>query len=148
LVATDQTFGTFELTRTFISPFYSLCSTQQQLTDTKQQPHNQTIKKTGNHQQEDKMRLKYLRTKPRKVVEASPCIAEMGAMIQCWTASGVDDAKCMQTAKMLADCMKNLVRSIDQTGAFDVVSVGDLDRSSWQLRPRTALFRNGIITWI
>ena len=55
------------------------------------------------------MRLKYLRTKPRKVVEASPCIAEMGAMIQCWTASGVDDAKCMQTAKMLADCMKNLV---------------------------------------
>ncbi|KAF9142194.1 hypothetical protein EC957_005846 [Mortierella hygrophila] len=54
------------------------------------------------------MRLKYLRTKPRKVVEASPCIVEMGAMIQCWTASGVDDAKCMQTAKMLADCMKNL----------------------------------------
>ena len=55
------------------------------------------------------MRLKYLRTKPRKVIEASPCIAEMGAMIQCWTASGVDDAKCMQSAKMLADCMKSLV---------------------------------------
>ncbi|KAF9321333.1 hypothetical protein BGZ81_011634 [Podila clonocystis] len=54
------------------------------------------------------MRLKYLRTKPRKVIEASPCIVEMGAMIQCWTASGVDDAKCAQTAKMLADCMKNL----------------------------------------
>ena len=53
--------------------------------------------------------LKYLRTKPRKVIEASPCIVEMGAMIQCWTASGVDDAKCAQTAKMLADCMK-LVR--------------------------------------
>lgn len=55
------------------------------------------------------MRLKYLRTKPRKVIEASPCIVEMGAMIQCWTASGVDDAKCAQTAKMLADCMKSLV---------------------------------------
>ncbi|KAF9975149.1 hypothetical protein BGZ73_001326 [Actinomortierella ambigua] len=54
------------------------------------------------------MRLKYLRTKPRKVVEASPCIAEMGALIQCWTASGVDDAKCMQSVKMLSDCMKNL----------------------------------------
>lgn len=55
------------------------------------------------------MKLKYLRTKPRKLVEVSPCIAEMGAMIQCWTASGVDDPKCAQTAKMLTDCMKSLV---------------------------------------
>ncbi|KAK3819777.1 MAG: hypothetical protein J3Q66DRAFT_335494 [Benniella sp.] len=54
------------------------------------------------------MKLKYLRAKPRKLVEAGPCIAEMGAMIQCWTASGIDDPKCAQTAKMLTDCMKNL----------------------------------------
>lgn len=55
------------------------------------------------------MKLKYLRTKPRKLAEVSPCIPEMGAMIQCWTASGVDDPQCAQTAKMLTDCMKNLV---------------------------------------
>jgi hypothetical protein len=36
----------------------------------------------------------------------------MGAMIQCWTASGIDDPKCAQTAKMLTDCMKNLVRLV------------------------------------
>ncbi|KAF9291750.1 hypothetical protein BGZ68_002469 [Mortierella alpina] len=65
------------------------------------------------------MRLKYLRTKPRKVIEASPCIAEMGAMIQCWTASGVDDAKCMQTAKMLADCMKNLPTKVKQVNTVN-----------------------------
>lgn len=84
------------------------------------------------------MRLKYLRTKPRKVVEASPCIAEMGAMIQCWTASGVDDAKCMQTAKMLADCMKNLVCS--QKASF-YRGNWVLDERDWQLRPKD-LFRN------
>lgn len=89
------------------------------------------------------MRLKYLRTKPRKVVEASPCIVEMGAMIQCWTASGVDDAKCMQTAKMLADCMKNLVCS--QRESF-YCSNWDLDQTSLQLRPRRDLFRKRITT--
>ncbi|KAF9435375.1 hypothetical protein BGZ76_006415 [Entomortierella beljakovae] len=73
------------------------------------------------------MRLKYLRTKPRKVVEASPCIAEMGAMIQCWTASGVDDAKCMQTAKMLADCMKNLLSyNFYSTGICVIASAYDV----------------------
>lgn len=70
------------------------------------------------------MRLKYLRTKPRKVIEASPCIVEMGAMIQCWTASGVDDAKCAQTAKMLADCMKNLVRFFEKGENVDPIEQG------------------------
>ena len=74
------------------------------------------------------MRLKYLRTKPRKVIEASPCIAEMGAMIQCWTASGVDDAKCMQSAKMLADCMKSLVRHTTVTGLVFLRIAFDRDK--------------------
>jgi hypothetical protein len=80
------------------------------------------------------MRLKYLRTKPRKVIEASPCIAEMGAMIQCWTASGVDDAKCMQSAKMLADCMKSLVCSTTVTGPVSSGSYLTRTKSSHFLR--------------
>jgi hypothetical protein len=58
------------------------------------------------------MKLKQLKVRPKKLLEASPCIVEMGAMLECWSRSGVDDPRCAQTAKALATCMSKPVSSL------------------------------------
>jgi hypothetical protein len=55
------------------------------------------------------MKLKALKVRPKKLLEASPCIGEMGAMLECWSRSGVDDPRCAQTAKALATFMSKPV---------------------------------------
>jgi hypothetical protein len=55
------------------------------------------------------MKLKALKVRPKKLLEASPCIGEMGAMLECWSRAGVDDPRCAQTAKALATCMSKPV---------------------------------------
>lgn len=55
------------------------------------------------------MKLKQLKVRPKKLLEASPCIVEMGAMLECWSRAGVDDPRCAQTAKALATCMSKPV---------------------------------------
>jgi hypothetical protein len=52
-----------------------------------------------------KMKLKQLKVRPKKILEASPCIAEMGALFECWATAGVDDKRCASIAKSLTLCM-------------------------------------------
>jgi len=51
------------------------------------------------------MKLKQLKVRPKKILEASPCIAEMGALFECWATAGVDDKRCAAIAKSLTGCM-------------------------------------------
>lgn len=51
------------------------------------------------------MKLKQLKVRPKKILEASPCIAEMGALFECWATAGVDDKRCTAIAKSLTGCM-------------------------------------------
>lgn len=51
------------------------------------------------------MKLKQLKVRPKKILEASPCIAEMGALFECWATAGVDDKRCAGIAKSLTLCM-------------------------------------------
>ncbi|KAI9481483.1 MAG: hypothetical protein EXX96DRAFT_649950 [Benjaminiella poitrasii] len=51
------------------------------------------------------MKLKQLKVRPKKILEASPCLAEMGALFECWATSGVDDKRCATIAKSLTTCM-------------------------------------------
>lgn len=55
--------------------------------------------------------LKYLRVRPRKIIQGSPCVTEMVAMLNCWGISTPDDPKCAQAAKALTACMENLVNT-------------------------------------
>ncbi|KAI8048794.1 hypothetical protein BDF22DRAFT_746520 [Syncephalis plumigaleata] len=59
--------------------------------------------------------LKYLRVRPRKIIQGSPCVTEMVAMLNCWGISAADDPKCAQTAKALATCMQNLPKKSKKT---------------------------------
>lgn len=51
------------------------------------------------------MKLKQLKVRPRKIMEASPCLVEMGALFECWASAGIDDKRCAQMAKNLTLCM-------------------------------------------
>ncbi|KAF7729010.1 hypothetical protein EC973_005041 [Apophysomyces ossiformis] len=51
------------------------------------------------------MKLKQLKVRPKKILEASPCIVEMGSLFECWATAGVDDKRCVTAAKALSDCM-------------------------------------------
>lgn len=57
------------------------------------------------------MKLKQLKVRPKKILEASPCIAEMGALFECWATAGVDDKRCTAIAKSLTLCMGKPVKS-------------------------------------
>lgn len=69
------------------------------------------------------MKLKALKVRPKKLLEASPCIGEMGAMLECWSRSGVDDPRCAQTAKALANCMSKPVSTAAMRG-IDHLEIG------------------------
>lgn len=69
------------------------------------------------------MKLKALKVRPKKLLEASPCIGEMGAMLECWSRSGVDDPRCAQTAKALANCMSKPVSTAVMRG-IDHLEIG------------------------
>lgn len=56
------------------------------------------------------MKLKQLKVRPKKILEASPCIAEMGALFECWATAGVDDKRCTAIAKSLTLCMGKPVK--------------------------------------
>ncbi|OBZ84679.1 37S ribosomal protein mrp10, mitochondrial [Choanephora cucurbitarum] len=51
------------------------------------------------------MKLKQLKVRPKKIMEASPCLAEMGALFECWATAGVDDKRCTALAQSLTTCM-------------------------------------------
>ncbi|KAI8997618.1 hypothetical protein BDB01DRAFT_713409 [Pilobolus umbonatus] len=51
------------------------------------------------------MKLKQLKVRPKKILEASPCIVEMGALFECWATAGVDDKRCTAIASALTNCM-------------------------------------------
>ncbi|KAH8550715.1 hypothetical protein BGW37DRAFT_427386 [Umbelopsis sp. PMI_123] len=65
------------------------------------------------------MKLKALKVRPKKLLEASPCIGEMGAMLECWSRAGVDDPRCAQTAKALANCMSKPVKKSKSTNTIN-----------------------------
>ncbi|CAO3663555.1 unnamed protein product [Umbelopsis ramanniana] len=65
------------------------------------------------------MKLKALKVRPKKLLEASPCIGEMGAMLECWSRAGVDDPQCAQTAKALATCMSKPVKKSKATNTIN-----------------------------
>ncbi|KAI8092624.1 uncharacterized protein BX664DRAFT_327743 [Halteromyces radiatus] len=56
------------------------------------------------------MKLKQLKVRPKKLLESSPCIVEMGALFECWASAGVDDKRCITTAKSLTDCLAKPVK--------------------------------------
>ncbi|KAI9595843.1 hypothetical protein BDF19DRAFT_440256 [Syncephalis fuscata] len=64
-------------------------------------------------------KLKYLRVRPRKMIQGSPCVAEMVAMLNCWGVSAPDDPKCAHTAKALAICMENLPKTSKKTSSIN-----------------------------
>ena len=51
------------------------------------------------------MKLKQLKVRPKKILESSPCVVEMGALFECWATSGIDDKHCQAVAKSLQECM-------------------------------------------
>ncbi|KAI9317269.1 hypothetical protein BX666DRAFT_1944012 [Dichotomocladium elegans] len=51
------------------------------------------------------MKLKQLKVRPRKLLESSPCVVEMGALFECWATSGIDDKRCLAAQKSLQECM-------------------------------------------
>lgn len=55
------------------------------------------------------MKLKQLKVRPKKIVEATPCVVQMGALFECWAAQGIDDQRCTAAAKALQQCMANPV---------------------------------------
>ncbi|PHZ15232.1 uncharacterized protein RHIMIDRAFT_198477 [Rhizopus microsporus ATCC 52813] len=52
------------------------------------------------------MKLKQLKVRPKKILEASPCIVEMGALFECWATAGVNDGRCTAAAQSLTNCMQ------------------------------------------
>ncbi|ORX47180.1 hypothetical protein DM01DRAFT_1142334 [Hesseltinella vesiculosa] len=53
------------------------------------------------------MKLKQLKVRPKKIIESSQCLTEMGALFECWATSGVDDKRCITTARSLTECLAN-----------------------------------------
>src|ERR1700731_17368 len=81
------------------------------------------------------MKLKTLKVRPKKLLEASPCIGEMGAMLECWSRAGVDDPRCAQTAKALANCMSKPVSkptAQDSTNVLLKLTIFQFHRSKSQ----------------
>lgn len=66
-----------------------------------------------------KMKLKQLKVRPKKILEASPCIAEMGALFECWATAGVDDKRCAAIAKSLTLCMGKPVQRTKNTNTIN-----------------------------
>jgi hypothetical protein len=64
-------------------------------------------------------KLPYLRVRPRKVIQASPCVTEMVTMLNCWSLHAPDDPRCAQTAKALAHCMQNLPKKKKTTSSIN-----------------------------
>ncbi|KAI7899833.1 uncharacterized protein BX663DRAFT_554544 [Cokeromyces recurvatus] len=51
------------------------------------------------------MKLKQLKVRPKKILEVTPCVAELGALFECWAANGTDDKRCGMIANSLITCM-------------------------------------------
>lgn len=51
------------------------------------------------------MKLKQFKEWPKKLMESSPRIVEMGALFECWASAGVNDKRCVLTARSFADCL-------------------------------------------
>ncbi|KAI7867359.1 hypothetical protein BDF14DRAFT_1874947 [Spinellus fusiger] len=51
------------------------------------------------------MKLKQLKVRPKKLLDSSPCLVEMGSLFECWATSGVDDKRCVVASKALSECM-------------------------------------------
>lgn len=60
------------------------------------------------------MKLKQLKVRPKKMLEASPCIVEMGALFECWATAGVNDSRCTAVAQSLTNCMQKPVSCASQ----------------------------------
>ncbi|KAI8876059.1 hypothetical protein K501DRAFT_232642 [Backusella circina FSU 941] len=65
------------------------------------------------------MKLKQLKVRPKKILEASPCIAEMGALFECWATAGVDDKRCTAISKSLTLCMGKPVSRAKHTNTIN-----------------------------
>lgn len=48
------------------------------------------------------------------MLEASPCIVEMGALFECWATAGVNDSRCTAVAQSLTNCMQKPVSCASQ----------------------------------
>lgn len=71
------------------------------------------------------MKLKQLKVRPKKILEASPCIVEMGALFECWATAGVNDGRCTAAAQSLTNCMQKPVRIVkyNQCKMFTLVII-------------------------
>ncbi|KAI8074394.1 hypothetical protein BC940DRAFT_288129 [Gongronella butleri] len=65
------------------------------------------------------MKLKQLKVRPKKILESSQCLTEMGALFECWASSGVDDKRCIATAKTLTDCLANQVKKTQKQNTIN-----------------------------
>ncbi|KAI8144271.1 hypothetical protein BJV82DRAFT_513927 [Fennellomyces sp. T-0311] len=65
------------------------------------------------------MHLKQLKVRPKKLLESSPCVVEMGALFECWATSGIDDKHCQAVAKSLQECMAKPGRKTKQQNTIN-----------------------------
>ncbi|ORY90980.1 hypothetical protein BCR43DRAFT_532740 [Syncephalastrum racemosum] len=65
------------------------------------------------------MKLKQLKVRPKKLMQSSPCLVEMGALFECWATAGIDDRKCTATAKTLQECMAQPARKHKQQNTIN-----------------------------
>jgi hypothetical protein len=80
------------------------------------------------------MKLKQLKVRPKKILEASPCIVEMGALFECWATAGVNDGRCTAAAQSLTNCMQKPVRIIkyNQYKMFTLVIIVGNQEEAYQ----------------
>ncbi|ORZ35510.1 hypothetical protein BCR44DRAFT_39347 [Catenaria anguillulae PL171] len=48
---------------------------------------------------------KYLQLRPRAFLQTAPCAAEMTALFNCWSASGIEGAPCKEAALNVSKCI-------------------------------------------
>ncbi|KAI9292535.1 hypothetical protein K502DRAFT_351900 [Neoconidiobolus thromboides FSU 785] len=64
------------------------------------------------------IQLKKLKVKPKKTTEPAPCLAEMAALLNCWSSLAIEHNKCSESAKNLSLCMMKPVvktKKVDDT---------------------------------
>lgn len=55
------------------------------------------------------MQVDRLQVKPRMQVGASPCAAELTALLTCWRTNGVDNTMCQSFVESVRNCTKTKV---------------------------------------
>ncbi|KAF0464945.1 mitochondrial 37S ribosomal protein yms-t [Gigaspora margarita] len=65
------------------------------------------------------MKIKKLKVRPRRVEQIGPCIAEMAAVLTCWSNSSVDSPACKKSVEALTECMRNSPKKSNQSSTIN-----------------------------